>query len=134
MSADTRDLRDLLKAELEFIEKGGYRKLSWRPQFVFEDSPTCLNYKDPNRSRPCSECPLMKFVPEKSRGSNIPCRHIPLNERGETVASLYHWATQEELEAAVVTWLKKTIRQLGEAKSQQSTEHKETNTQKQMVA
>ncbi len=37
----------VLKFELEFLEKGGYGRSPrepWRPQFIFEDSPTCMNY------------------------------------------------------------------------------------------
>ena len=48
MPNDDRDLLTVLKAELEFLEKGGYRHsphARWRPQFIFEDSPTCMNYR-----------------------------------------------------------------------------------------
>ena len=47
MTKDKRDLLDVLKAELQFLEKGGYRhtaRAEWRPQFIFQDSPTCLNF------------------------------------------------------------------------------------------
>jgi hypothetical protein len=47
MTNDKRNLVDVLKAELEFLEKGGYRhtaRAAWRPQFVFQGSPTCLNF------------------------------------------------------------------------------------------
>ena len=47
MNNDKRNLVTVLKAELEFVEKGGYRNISlsaWRPQFIFQDSPTCLNF------------------------------------------------------------------------------------------
>ena len=43
MQKDERDLLDVLKFELEFLEKGGYGRSpreAWRPQFIFEDSPT----------------------------------------------------------------------------------------------
>ena len=40
--SDVRKLLETLKAELDFVNRGGYRKASWRPQFIFEDSPTCL--------------------------------------------------------------------------------------------
>src|SRR6516225_818465 len=42
VAKDNRDLPQILKAELEFLETGGYRsspKVRWRPHFVFEDSP-----------------------------------------------------------------------------------------------
>lgn len=112
---DKRDLLDVLKAELEFVEKGGYRhtaRAAWRPQFVFQDSPTCLNFDPTQPRRPCSDCALMQLVPEDLRGKKIPCRFIALSERGETVDSFYRSGTQEELEAAVRQWLSTTIARL----------------------
>ena len=55
---------------------------------------------------------LMQFVPEEHRKDGVPCRQIPLDEKGETVASLYHWATQDEIEAHVRKWLEKNIHKL----------------------
>ena len=115
MTNDNRDLLDVLKAELEFLEKGGYRHMAraaWRPQFMFQDSPTCLNFDPTQQPRPCSDCILMQLVPEDLRSKKIPCRYIPLSERGETVDSFYRTGTQEELEAAVAQWLKTTIARL----------------------
>jgi hypothetical protein len=112
MVEDKRSLVEALKAELAFIENGGYRRLSWRPQFVFEDSPTCLNYRDHEHRRPCSECVLMQLVPEGCRDKAVPCRHISLNAENETLSSMYHWADEEEIEAAVTTWLKHMIAKL----------------------
>jgi hypothetical protein len=113
--SDRQKLLETLRGELAFIESGGYRKpdhAEWRAQFVFEDSPTCPN-GDPGKARkPCSECLLMAFVPEDQRKMRIPCRFIPLNAAGETLDSLYRSATQEEVEAAAVEWLKATIDRL----------------------
>jgi hypothetical protein len=103
---------EVLRKELEFLEKGGYHKPSWRPQFIFEDSPTCLNYGDPHRSEPCSECPLIRFVPPDCYDKKIPCRHIVVNGDGRTIDTLYKTATQEEAESAVKNWLKNTIEKL----------------------
>jgi hypothetical protein len=50
----------ILKAELAFVQRGGYRRgprYPWRPNFVFEDSPTCLNYQDKEERQPCAACP-----------------------------------------------------------------------------
>ena len=47
MPKDDRNLLDVLKFELEFLETGGYGRLAgkaWRPRFIFEDSPTCMNF------------------------------------------------------------------------------------------
>jgi hypothetical protein len=109
---DNRNLLDVLKAELIFIEQGGYRTAaasSWKPPFIFQDSPTCLNCGNPKHKRPCVECLLIQFVPFEHWADPVPCRHIPLNDRGETIESSYHWGTQEEIETVVATWLKTTI-------------------------
>lgn len=115
MTNDKRDLLTVLKAELEFLDKGGYRhtaRAAWRPQFVFQDSPTCLNFDSTRQPRPCSECVLAELVPEESAKKKIPCRYIPLNERGETIDSFYRYGTAEELEAALGPWLRQTIHRL----------------------
>ena len=115
MAHDRRSALDSLRAELAFVESGAYRNPSrakWRPQFVFQDSPTCLNQNPFEKRRPCSECVLTKFFPSDSRAERIPCRHIPLNQAGETIDSLYRTGTPEELESALVGWLKATIQRL----------------------
>jgi hypothetical protein len=121
MTNDKRDLLDVLKGELLFLEKGGYRqtaRANWRPQFMFQDSPTCLNF-DPARSpEPCSDCVIWQLVPEAFRGENIACRYIPLSEDGATIDSFYRTGTQEELEIAVSQWLKNTIARLEQQKSE----------------
>jgi len=115
VAQDRRIVLEKLRAELAFIESGGYRNpvgAQWRAQFIFEDSPTCLNRDPTEPRRPCSECVLAGFIPEGLSEKRIPCRYIPLNERGETIDSFYGTGTQEELEAAVVKWLKTTIERL----------------------
>jgi hypothetical protein len=119
MPANTRELLQVLKAELEFLEKGGYRKIaqtSWRPPFIFEDSPTCLYPGAPPRQHPCVACPLMQLVPANRRLEQAPCRHIPLNDEGETLDSLYHTGTDDEVETAVAKWLRAGIRVLENAR------------------
>ncbi len=67
MPKDDRNLLEVLKFELEFLEQGGYGRLpreSWKPRFIFEDSPTCMNFNSKDHE-PCEECLLMQFVPEK---------------------------------------------------------------------
>jgi hypothetical protein len=138
MTNDKRDLLEVLKAELEFLEKGGYRhtaRAPWRPQFIFQDSPTCLNFDPTQQPRPCSDCLLMQLVPEDLRGKKIPCRYIPLSEHGETIDSFYHTGTQEELEAAVAQWLKTTIARLEREKSEglRGSEHPEVHVRARFV-
>lgn len=132
MTKDNRDLLDVLKAELNFLGKGGYRntaRVPWRPQFLFQDSPSCLNFNPAEPQRPCSDCVLVQLLPEKLRDKKIACRYIPLNERGETIDSFYRSGTQEELEAAFSRWLKTTIARREEEKAEnlRASEHPEVH-------
>ncbi|HEY2931943.1 MAG TPA: hypothetical protein VGK99_09355 [Acidobacteriota bacterium] len=117
MQKDDRDILDVLKFELRFLEDGGYGRsvrTPWKPALTFEDSPTCLNFGDPMRSRPCVDCLLMRFVPRERRLASAPCRFIRLNDAGQTIHALYRWGTQEELEEALGSWLRRTIKELDE--------------------
>jgi hypothetical protein len=108
---------ETLKAQLDFIEKGGYRipdNALWRPPAIFLDSPTCLNFHVPHGTRPCNACILMQFVPTERLRATIPCHHIPLTEAGDTVASAEAWADQSELEDLVKAWLRRKIQQFEE--------------------
>ena len=132
MAKDKRDLLDVLKAELAFLEKSGYRitaRVPWRPQFLFQDSPTCLNFDPAEPQRPCSDCVLVQLLPEKLRDKKIACRYIPLNEHGETIDNFYRSGTQEELEAAFSGWLKATIARLEQEKAENwgTSEHREVH-------
>ena len=101
----------VLKQELEFLEKGGYRSpIAWRWPLAFEDSPTCSNHR--RSACPEADCVLMDFVPKACHYEAVPCRHIPLNEAGETVDSLYRTGTNEEIEGALRQWLLKTMKRL----------------------
>jgi hypothetical protein len=114
MVQDERQMLELLKFELKFVEDGGYGRsprTPWRPPLIFEDSLSCLNLGDPARTHPCSECRLIKFVPRarELRRESSPCRFILLNEKGETIDYLYRYGTQFELEEAVSGWLRGQI-------------------------
>lgn len=112
---DQRDVLKTLTAELAFLERGGYRnkpRFPWRPSFVFEDSPTCINFPSKEKRRNCSECLMIQFVPEEKTKSAYPCRHIPLTPAGESVAHYYACGTEEELEAALRGWLIHKIAEL----------------------
>lgn len=99
-----------LKSELEFLEKGRYREpLAWRPPLIFEDSPICLGG---GSGCPGGDCVLKRFVPLEYQEASSACRYIPLNEKGETVDSLYRTGTHEELETALRTWLLARIKEL----------------------
>jgi hypothetical protein len=115
MQKDERDLLEVLKFELEFLEKGGYGRSPrepWRPQFIFEDSPTCMNYDCKENPGPCSDCVLMHWIPTEDRDEKYACRHIPLGPSGETLDSLYRHSDQHEIEEAVGNWLRAVITQL----------------------
>ena len=117
MHKDERDLLEVLKSELEFLEHHGYRRspeTAWRPKAIFEDSPSCINFHSAENPRPCTDCALIYLVPPPHRSAKSPCRHIPLNESGETLDSLYRYASQSEIENAVATWLRSAITRLEE--------------------
>jgi hypothetical protein len=127
MPQDDRDILEVLKSELAFVDSGGYGRsvrTPWLPTSVFQDSITCLNFGDPKRSRPCSECLLMRFVPSKHYAAGVPCHHIPLDELGETVHLLERWETQEEMENVVKNWLRTTIKRLEEERTSQRSAQK----------
>jgi len=130
MAQDERDLLDVLKFELKFLEDGGYGRsphTPWRRQTVFEDSPTCPNFGDPTRPHPCTQCLLMRFVPRELRDQVSPCRHIPLTDKGETINYFNRRGTQLELlklEEALAGWLRKQISRIEE---QREAEHSKNN-------
>jgi hypothetical protein len=57
----------------------------------------------------------MSFVPNEHRHDTLPCHHIPLNEKGETIASLA--TDRDKVEPVLRGWLVKTIEKLQAAGS-----------------
>jgi len=91
MSDDKRDILEVLKFELAFLEQGGYGRSVRTPKTPtrsFQDSVTCINFCEQTRPHPCNECFLTDFVPENAKSERVPCHHIPLNAEGETVDTL----------------------------------------------
>lgn len=124
MSYDDRDALEVLKAELNFLEKGGYGrsvKTPWQPTSIFQDSPSCLNLGDLERTHPCNECLLIDFVPAEDRNEDVPCHHIPLNTKGDTIDEIEWKEDQAKLEETVKNWLRSKIDQLEQNKVQQRT-------------
>jgi hypothetical protein len=112
---DDRDLLEMLKFELRFLEDGGYGHsphAARRASLIFEDSLTCMNFNTQDERQPCSACLLMQFVPPNRTSEQIPCRHIPLDAGGQTLASLYESGSQMEIEEALGNWLRAAIRRL----------------------
>ena len=113
MAKDDRDILDLLKTELQFIEQGGYGRsvrTPWKPVAPFRGSLTCVNYALPEKAHPCSECHLIDFVPKDKQDAELPCHAIPLNEAGETVETLE--GDQGKLEEALKAWMHHKIREI----------------------
>jgi hypothetical protein len=113
MAKDERDILELLKTELGFIEKGGYGrsvKTPWKPTSPFRDSLTCVNYALPEKAHPCAECHLIDFVPRNRQNEEVPCHAIPLNEAGETVESLE--GDQAKLEEVLKQWMRGKIEEI----------------------
>ena len=115
MAQDDRDILDILKFELSFLEDGGYGRSPrnpWRAPAIFEDSPICPNFCDPARPHPCDSCLLETFVPEGQRRESIPCRFIPLTTEGQTIEDLYRTGNQAEMEEALGKWLRAQIERI----------------------
>ncbi len=115
MRKDDAELLKMFQFELRFLEDGAYGRsphAPWRASYIFEDSPTCLNFGDAAKPHPCTHCSLMEFVPPQFRGESAPCRFISLTEAGETVDYFYRSGTQLELEEALACWLRKQIERM----------------------
>ncbi len=122
MATDDRDILEVLKFELNFLQQGGYGRsvrTPWKPTSIFQDSLSCLNFGDPKRSIPCEHCLLMDFVPDACRNETVPCHHIPLDATGQTVEILDRSYNQQELEEAVIGWLRKTIDRIERERARQ---------------
>ena len=123
MAKDDRDILEILRFELQFLEQGGYGRsvrTPWKPTSVFQDSISCINFGDAERPRPCSECLLMDFVPGAAHGEDVPCHHIPLNEKGETLDSIERYDNQQEVEEKMKQWLRATITRLEAERARRS--------------
>jgi len=115
MAKDDRDILELLKDELVFIEQGGYGRsvrTPWLSKSIFRDSLTCLNYGYPYRAHPCAECRLLDFVGPQDHSQPIPCHCIPLTDAGKTLEELELEGNEPKAVNAVKTWLRKTIGQI----------------------
>lgn len=119
MGKDNRSMIEVLQAELDFIEKGGYGRsvrTPWQSKPLFQESPTCLNYAYLEKAHPCSECHLIDFVPGDKRSEQIPCHFIPLNKSGETIENLELEDNQQKLERALKAWLGTQIKEIENAR------------------
>jgi len=116
MDATTAELIDTLKMEILLLERGGYQPSVHQPHTdpkIFRDSLTCLNVGLEEKKEPCSSCVLARFIPDelKSRPGDL-CHLIPLNERGDTIASLRVAGDDQRMKDIVLAWLRRTVAQL----------------------
>lgn len=121
MATDERDLLELLKNELTFIEKGGYVldvRAPWQGKSTFQDSVICINYGYPYRAHPCHECHLLDFVSPENRTQDVPCHFIPLNTDGDTIEELEFQDNQTKIEREVSDWLRARIKELEERRTE----------------
>jgi hypothetical protein len=116
MDKDGRDILEVLQAELDFIEKGGYGRsvrTPWLPKSIFQDSNSCLNYGYPYRAHPCGECQLIDFVPSENRSEVVPCHFIPLDKAGDTIEELESEGLEYRMQDLVRQWLRTQINRIG---------------------
>jgi hypothetical protein len=122
MVKDDRDILELLRDELDMVNKGGYGRsvrTPWQPKSPFQDSLTCINYGYPYRAHPCNECHLLNFVDPEHRAEEVPCHHIPLDESGETIEDLELEDNQAKLESGMKQWLRAKISEIEEERAKQ---------------
>jgi hypothetical protein len=123
MANDDRDILEVLKEELDFIDKGGYGRsvrTPWKPKSAFQDSLTCLNYGYPYRAHPCNECHLLDFVSPEHHAAEVPCHFIPLSDAGETIEDLESGDNEAKLERKVRDWLRARIGEIEDKRATQA--------------
>ncbi len=79
------------QAGTRYLADGGYGRYlrtPWCRSTYFRDSITCPNVCELEKVHPCSDCFLIDYVHPKYRDLEIPCHFIPLNEAGDSIASL----------------------------------------------
>lgn len=115
MAKNERAMLQLLKDELTFLEQGSSKRsvrTTWIPESGPQDSNTCVNYYEPARTSPCSECLLIDFVAHEHHSEEVPCHFITLNDAGETIEGLEAQGNQARMETTLKEWLRTKIRQI----------------------
>jgi len=110
---DRNALLQALKTELAFFDAGGYGRSfrsGWRPTLLLRDSPACLNFNATGRQASCEQCAFFRLAPAADRDSILPCHHIPLDAKGNTIAGMYRKGTQKELDERYHEWLTALVR------------------------
>jgi hypothetical protein len=111
MPQDSRDVLQILRYELNYLEQGGFDRdrALLGTESPFLGTFSCINYGDPLRSHACHECTLHQFVPDDKKTEEIPCHFIRLNPSGETIAKLLEKNDAARMKAALENWLRATI-------------------------
>ena len=115
MAANLKEIIDQLKLERDFLKQGGYGRSVRTPQKptkLFRDSITCPNFGEVTKLQQCNECLLWEWVPENHRDEDLPCHFIPLNDRGDSVASLEDSGDRDGAEKALLGWLDSVVEHL----------------------
>lgn len=116
MPGDLSEIIDQLKLERDFLKDGGYGQsvhTPWKRTKLLWDSVVCLNLDETVKQHPCEECVLWDWVPEEHQAEDVPCHFIPLNDRGESIATFVEDAKdREDAEEALLEWLNATIEKL----------------------
>ncbi len=115
MEFSRKELLARLRMEVLVLERGGYRSSPHQPHKrprLLRDSVGCLNFALDQQQEPCSTCALIEFVPAEDRARPDPCRLIPLNAAGDSIASLETRGRHEEAEKLLLEWLRRTVARL----------------------
>lgn len=109
----SQSVAEVLSAELDFIERGGYRhfvRCSTEESPVFRMSPSCANFGHTEQIWPCSACALWALVPQTARAEKLPCHFIPLDDKGTTVHDLAPLG-EAGVERSVAQWVRRKLRE-----------------------
>lgn len=109
-----KQLLDMLKLEEATVAAHGFPPSPDAPHHYlqpFRDSITCLEFSQESLE-PCDMCWLMHYVQQEKQGDVLPCHLIPLNTKGETVASLTATGDHDRVQQTVLSWLRAEIAKL----------------------
>jgi hypothetical protein len=120
-----KEVLEMLKLEMGMVRDGGYAPSVRTPRAtptIFRDSVVCLNFgkTEDETWEACERCWLVQFVPRQHRNRLLACHFIPLNEQGETLASLEAAGDRERTEQVLHGWLRA---RLAEAEKEEGCAH-----------
>ncbi len=116
-TGETRAIIDALKLEIGMIRDGRYNPPAGHSRPVprlLRDSVSCPNVtlSDERRQVSCEQCMFHRFLPSDHPHHDLACHDIPLNARGETLATLETQGDAERTQVALLSWLYKTVAHL----------------------